>query len=276
MADPTAALRLRQVFYREADPGWQVDRHHHDVHQWYACLRGCLRVRLGERIIELGAERSLIVPPMQDRELLQAGRSLAYVVAIFHPGGIDLEQIAGRVLALPPGLRADFHALVEEMHQPGVDSSFLVQALLGRLLIGLKRALVARGDPSPVLSPLNAGSHAEVVRAVDAFLAAHLAQPIHRAEIAAAVRLSAAHLARIYRAAAGRTILDQLTALRIARAKALLLESTLSVTQIAGAVGIVSFSHFARTFRCQVGISPSDYRRTGGLTWVGQNRRSKD
>ncbi len=269
MLEAAPGLRIRQLFFREAEPGWQVARHHHDVHQWYACLRGVLRVRLGDRSIELGAERSLIVPPMQERELLQSGRSLAYVVAIFAPIGLDLDAISGRALTLPPDLRADFRALVAEMHQPQVDSTLLVQALLGRLLIGLKRAAAARPETSATTSPLNAGSQAEVVRAVDSFLAANLTQPIQRAEIAAAVRLSAAHLARIYRVATGRTLLEQLTALRIARAKALLLESTLSVTQIAGAVGIVSFSHFARTFRRQVGISPSDYRRTGGLIWQG-------
>jgi len=63
------------------------------------------------------------------------------------------------------------------------------------------------------------------------------------------------------------TIVQRLTALRITSAKSLLLESSLSVGQIAGEVGIVSFSHFARIFKRLVGVSPGDYRRTGGRTW---------
>lgn len=266
MDEQFAALRVRHVHYREADPDWKVEGHNHDDHQWYVCLRGVLRVGMGQRVHELSAERSVIVPPLQERELLQTGRSPGYLVAMFDPVGIDLARITGRVLALPPALRDDLHALVEELRRPGEDSPLLVRALLLRLLIGHKRAAEA---PAPALSPLNARSHEEVVRAVDAFMTANLSRPLRRADVAAAVRLSEPHLARVYRAATGHTLLERLTELRIASAKALLLESTLSVTQVAGEVGIVSFSHFARTFKRLAGISPSDYRRTGGLTWNG-------
>lgn len=268
MDEQFAALRVRHVFYREADPDWQVGDHQHDVHQWFCCLRGALRVRMGGRAVELGAERSVIVPPGQRRELLQTGKAPGYVVAIFDPVGIDLARITGRVLALPTALRDDLHALIEELRRPGEDSLLLVRSLLLRLLIGHKRAVEA---PAPALSPLNARSHEEVVRAAEVFMSANLSRPLRRAEVAAAVRLSEPHLARVYRAATGRTILDRLTELRIASAKALLLESTLSVTQVAGEVGIISFSHFARTFKRLVGVTPSDYRRSGGMTWRGSD-----
>jgi transcriptional regulator GlxA family with amidase domain len=95
----------------------------------------------------------------------------------------------------------------------------------------------------------------------------NLHRPLRRGEIAAAVHLSEPHLARIFRSATGRSVVQRLTELRVAIAKSLLLESTLSVGQIAGEVGIISFSHFARTFKSQVGVSPGDYRRTGGRSW---------
>lgn len=268
MVDQPAALRVRHVFYREADPDWRVDEHHHDVHQWYICLHGAMRVRLGEQVHELSAERSVVVPPMQPRELFQAGRAPGYVVAIFDPAGIDLARITGRTLVLPSALRDDLHALVEELRRPGEDSDLLVRALLLRLLIGHKRAA---DTPVPALSPLNALCHEEVVRAADAFMAANLSRQVRRSEIAAALRMSESHLARVYRSATGRTLVDRLTEMRISSAKALLLESTRSVTQVAGEVGIVSFSHFARTFKQLVGVTPSDYRRTGGMSWYGSD-----
>lgn len=271
--DQFAALRVRNVFFREADPDWQVGEHAHDIHQWFVCLRGLMRLRVDGRVHELTAERSLVIPPHARRELLQTGRAPGYAVAIFDPAGIDLGRITGHPLVLPPALRDDLHALIEELRRPGEDSRLLVRALLLRLLIGHKRA---SDVPAPDVSPLNRHSHDEVVRQADAFMAAHLSQPIRRREIAAALRMSEPHLARIYRAAAGRTILDRLTEMRISSAKALLLESTMSVTQVAGEVGIVSFSHFARTFRRLVGVTPSDYRRSGGLSWAGSDRAQEN
>jgi len=44
-------------------------------------------------------------------------------------------------------------------------------------------------------------------------------------------------------------------------------ESELSVTAIAGEVGFTAFSHFSQVFRKVVGVTPSDYRRSGGTSY---------
>ena len=122
----------------------------------------------------------------------------------------------------------------------------------------------AVADAGPIVPALNARSHGDIIRAADAWMAAHLSQPVRRAELAAALHISEPHLARLYRAGTGRTIVERLTELRLQVAKSLLLESTLSVTQVAGEVGIISFSHFNRIFKLAVGVTPGDYRRSGG------------
>ena len=258
------ALRIRNLFYREADSDWQVEEHHHDVHQWYLCVHGGLRVRVGGAIHLLEPERSLIVPPRARRELVVLRRAPGYLVAIFEPLALDLTAITGRVLTLPTALRDDLHALIEELHRPGDDHLLLVRALLSRLLIGHKRD---RTVPAQPLSSLNMRSHEAVVAAVEDFMRANLHRQVRRAEIAAAVHLSEPHLARVFRTATGSTVVQRLTELRIANAKSLLLETTLTVGQIANDVGIISFSHFARVFKNHVGLSPGDYRRSGGRTY---------
>jgi AraC-like DNA-binding protein len=262
--DDAPAIRLRECFYREADPDWYVGDHHHDVHQWYICVHGTMRVRVDADIHELSPERSLIVLPGATRELVMGRRAPGYVVALFTPQALDLTAIIGRPQTLPAALRDDLHALVEELRRPGEDSRLLVRTLLVRLLIGHKRVAAA---PAAPVSGLNAASHEAVVRAADAFLIANLSRQVRRSEVAAAVHLSEPHLARLYRATTGHTIVQRLTELRIQQAKSLLLESTLSVAQVAGEVGIISFSHFARIFKRAVGISPGDYRRSGGTSY---------
>jgi len=268
MSQPTTedapALRIHAVFYREADPDWQVSEHHHDVHQWYLCVHGGLRVRIGSEVHVVEPECSVVVPPGANRELVVLRRAPGYLVAIFDPVGINLDSITGHVLAMPTALRDDLHAMIEELRKPGEDHHLLVRALLLRLLIGHKRS---RPAPGSGLSALNARSHDAVVASAEGFMRTNLHRTLRRSEIAAAVHLSEPHLARLVRAATGTSVLQRLTELRIASAKSLLLESTLSVGQIASEVGIVSFSHFARTFKRHVGLSPGDYRRSGGASW---------
>lgn len=260
--DDVPSLRRIHLHYREADPDWQVGEHHHDIHQWYICLHGGLRVRIGGDLHVLEPDRSVIVPPRANRELLGLRRSPGYLVAMFEPVGIDVAPITGRLLSLPTALRDDLHALIEELRNPGEDHGLLVRSLLLRLLIGHKRAPLA--EP---MSALNVRSQDAVIAAAEGFMRSHLHRSVRRGEIAAAVHLSEPQLARIFRAATGRSVLQRLTELRVASAKSLLLESTLSIGQIAGEVGIISFSHFARTFKAHVGLSPGDYRRGGGTTW---------
>jgi transcriptional regulator GlxA family with amidase domain len=65
----------------------------------------------------------------------------------------------------------------------------------------------------------------------------------------------------------GQTLIERLTELRVNYAKELLLQSTLSITEISLQVGYSSFSHFSKVFKTAVDVSPSDYRRSQGRTW---------
>ena len=62
------------------------------------------------------------------------------------------------------------------------------------------------------------------------------------------------------------TISTRLVQLRIDRAKQLLLESSLPISEISLQVGYTNFSHFTQTFRKMTGVTPSDYRRSQGNT----------
>jgi AraC-like DNA-binding protein len=54
------------------------------------------------------------------------------------------------------------------------------------------------------------------------------------------------------------------------KAKSLLLDSTMSITRIAGELGLSSFSHFSHVFREETGMTPGEYRRSGGRIYQGE------
>ena len=259
-------LRIETLFYREAGRHLFVERHAHRVHQWYCCIHGRLDIGIDGAQLELHPEESVLVRPGTPRDVSCTQRAPGYLVLIFTFAGFDLDDIAHRVLKLPAELRDDLRALVQEIRTPGGEETWVLNAaLITRLLIGIARA--NRAAPPPTLSALNHADHEGVAARAEAFMTAHCHEPLTRARIAAAVNLSEPHLARVFKAATGTTPLARLTALRIARAQALLLESTWSVTTIAGEVGFASFSHFSQAFKRLVGVPPSDYRRSGGTSY---------
>jgi AraC-like DNA-binding protein len=265
---PAARLPIvvRDLFYREAGPGYHVAEHDQPLHQWYVCIHGTVATRLAGTELVLGPGQSVLYRPGVRREPRCRGRAPGYLVAVFADRGLDLGPVCDRPLTMPLGLRGDLQALIAELQRPqGAESTHLANALLVRLLIGQRRAALA-GRLEQL--PLNARAAEGIVGKAEAFMRANLHRHLTRAQVARAAGCSEPHLARLLRSAAGATVIDRLTVLRLERARALLRESGASVGAVAAQVGFASASHFAALFRQAAGMSPSDYRRAGGAAWV--------
>lgn len=258
-------VRVRNLHFRVADPGWITNRHAHRIPQWYWCSYGTMEVEAAGVVHTLRAEESIVVAPDAIREIRVAHRAAGYLVTIFEAAPvIDLRPCLNRVLALPGEARDDAHALVAEVRRPGgADSRVLAAALVTRVLIALTRSL-RKATAGQSLGPLNAESHARIVAQVETFLIRNLPHALRRADVAAAVNLSEPHLARIFKAVTGRGVMDHLVELRMRHAQVMLLDSTMSVTQVAHAVGITSFSYFSKAFKEATGVTPSYFRKAGG------------
>jgi AraC-like DNA-binding protein len=268
-------MHVEALHYREAGRGWQVAPHAHHAWQWYLCLHGSLSVGVDAVNLLLGPYQSVFVPPDSQR-MLDADRRRApgYLVAIFDLPEVDLTGIGGRRIDTPPGLRDEVQAMIREIRHPGAaDARVLAEALLLRLIVAHKRIALAGEAPSPALPAIGDQSRRELVQRAEAFMAEHLAEPLTRGAIAAAVHVSEAHLARIFRATIGATVLGRLTGLRVERAARLLRDSELPIGRIAGLAGFVSFAHFSRTFRRLAGVAPSEYRASGGAAGAGFMRK---
>jgi AraC family transcriptional regulator len=99
------------------------------------------------------------------------------------------------------------------------------------------------------------------VNRVTKYMRSMMEQDIGLDELAALVNLSRYHFCRAFHSATGRTPYEWLTGIRMSRAKELLADQNLSVTEIAFCVGYQSPSSFTATFRKVVGITPTEYRR---------------
>ncbi|HUC85465.1 MAG TPA: AraC family transcriptional regulator [Candidatus Acidoferrales bacterium] len=88
----------------------------------------------------------------------------------------------------------------------------------------------------------------------------HLAEPLDLDALAQAAAISKFHLVRVFDETTGTTPHHFLSCLRIQRAKELLLESGLAVTDVCLEVGYNSPGTFSKTFSELVGLSPQEFR----------------
>ncbi len=136
---------------------------------------------------------------------------------------------AGRVQQLPPG--------VEPAAAPGPGREEMPRAAHEGLHDGLKRAL--------------------------AYLKDHAAEPLTLGDLARQAHVSQSHLGFLFRSELGTTFKLLLQQLRIEHAKQLLRDGQrLRITDVALQVGFGDLSHFEKSFRRAVGVSPRSYRRT--------------
>lgn len=92
----------------------------------------------------------------------------------------------------------------------------------------------------------------------------HLDRPITVAELATLVHLSRTHFSVAFRGSFGMPPHSYVLQRRVARAKQLMLETDLPLSQIACACGLCDQAHLSRLFRRSVGQSPLLWRRTHG------------
>ena len=99
------------------------------------------------------------------------------------------------------------------------------------------------------------------VKRVVTYMRSRMEEEIGLDELAALVHLSRFHFCTAFKKATGRNPHETLTMMRIARAKELLADPDIPVTEIGLCVGYQTPSSFAASFRKTVGMSPSEFRR---------------
>jgi AraC-like DNA-binding protein/ligand-binding sensor protein len=99
-------------------------------------------------------------------------------------------------------------------------------------------------------------------RRARAYILANQADPIDLAKVAQVMHVSTFYFCKMFKKATGLTFTEYLGRVRVEKAKHLLLNPHLRVSEIAYDVGFQSLTHFNRVFRQVVGQSPTVYRES--------------
>jgi AraC-like DNA-binding protein len=192
----------------------------------------------------------LLLPGHRERFAFAADEPTRHSWVQARPAG----PVPARLEALPPAL--PLSEPLDALVRAAVAAASEPHASVPELLAALATAAVWRyaGDAE---RGLRAGG---AVDRADAYIRAHLGEPLDLARIAAAAHVSGAHLVRRFRAERGITPIAHLWELRVAAGIELLTNTGLSVNEIAARTGFRTVYHFSRRVRRATGRPPTAIR----------------
>jgi AraC family transcriptional regulator len=148
------------------------------------------------------------------------------------------------------------HHLLARHLRGNAAESLLVEETTMRLVrsvLGPRQAAAARRRGT-------SSAHHELAETAKALLASSLSYRLGLHELAAQLRVSPFHLARVFRSQTGFSLHQYRTQLRLRLALERLPESGGVLTSLALDLGFASHSHFTDSFRREFGVSPSAVR----------------
>lgn len=175
-----------------------------------------------------------------------------------------LSPTAKQVLAKPivgfshNSLGRAFNELIGELTEPDEVLPLLTEGCVMQALAYVARAASgSQPDQDPTCSGL---APWQLHRAKD-LLRTGLADNVSMGSVSAACKLSVSHFARAFKASTGLPPHQWVMAARIETAQDLLMNSTMSLADVAGECGFADQSHFTRVFGRMAGTSPGVWRR---------------
>ena len=111
----------------------------------------------------------------------------------------------------------------------------------------------------------NDAKHTDIIFKTTAYIKNNYMKKIGLDDIADHVYLSKSYLCRVFKEETGITLSSYINKIRIEKSKVLLLDSSLSLADVANLVGFIDQSYFSKVFRNVMRTSPGKYRIKHGV-----------
>lgn len=271
-ADRQCPIRVTPVFFNMKSVDVRAEhifsRHRHERYEVILVARGTYKASLGGRQLRLGRDEGLVVKPGDWHEDF-CRPPLRYFGLAFHfdPMMSDLETPSLFTDGVQPELqrfkadRMEFWPIVRRLELEAVSGGMFARQVQDALFAEFFWRMVGalpRSAISERFLDLSGGQK----------FSAQLTQVIHEsissnpsvAELADRMHMSISSLAHKCRAILRKSPRQLLIIHKMARARALLLNTSMPVKEIAAAVGFSDPYHFSKTFRKLSGSSPTAMR----------------
>lgn len=227
------------------------------------CTAGAGRVAADSGTHRVEAGQAVVLPAGSPHRY-EADRDDPWSIWWMHVAGEDTDDLIAAINAgeSPVLTLHDTDAAVEDLQRVVTALECDDTAASLYLAGGAAWSLLAR-----LAAERRAGAapDADRIRAVQDVIRADLAARMTVAGLARQAGLSASHFAVLFKRATGSSVMDYVKRQRSARARELLLTTSLTVAEVAERVGYADPFYFARHFRSVNGTSPSAFRARARL-----------
>ena len=176
-----------------------------------------------------------------------------YLAPLVNQPGLELLSLSPEVSQQAEALKLLRQSL--HLNETAFGYELQLQAMLSTLWLEFARQLPQLKPAAPDRS-----SASDKVKQMILFMTAHAAEKLSVADIAAAAFCSERECYRCFRTCLHTTPSDYLQNIRLQMASQMLIQTQLTVTQIAQQCGLGSSSYFGAQFRQHFGCSPTAYR----------------
>ena len=237
----------RVIYYRhnKCMAARRIPKHKVDFYELTVMLDGAVEYRINEERQFLGKGDLIYLRPGCFRERFSDGQPADYVSFNFLS---DTEYEFETVIksGVTPDIRYIIAACDEIIRMPG-EGVKNIECLLGALLTRLSERA------AHIYSPLT--------EQILNYIGDRMKERLTLEKIADDVHFSTVYCDTLFKKEVGRPIIDYLINERMNEAKSLLVETDISILEIARAVGYDDASYFSRLFKKRVGESPLRYRK---------------
>jgi len=274
-------------FIRHKGEQLRQELHMHDYVQIAYVVRGICTHYFCDKQLTVGKGDLFIIPPGQEHSLNTfENKDYELVLLDFTPGflGDQLKPFSRSLFRhvlqtekkdsptewLQPWLHIsqEKQLLVEQLLQDiqdefeqkeeGYEFSIQVNVVKLLILIDRERRKEEKERQSATHQRSNCQQFHEVIRHVHE----HYAQDIPLEKGAYIANMTPAYFSHLFKKTTGQTFIEFLHEVRIEKAKELIRQDRLSMTDICFQVGFRHLSHFIRTFKKRTGMTPTSYKKS--------------
>lgn len=255
---------------RTADFQMLTEHYHHHYELFYLVSGRC-RVFMDHSLYHMEAGDLVLIAPLaihhttygivQESERIALSFPERYLLAMEAECGCEIRRafFEGGKLSIEPGRRGYLENLLQklqvEQENPDLFSELLRKGYLNELFAFLSRC----GRESVQREPTDV-AEAEIQEAAR-YIYHHFSEPLTLEEVAARIPMTPTYFSRKFKRVTGIGYKEYLNHVRLKEAARLLLETELSVTEIALACGFSDGNYFGDLFKKEKGISPRVYRK---------------
>lgn len=246
-------ITVCDVLRAKHSKNWVYTVHSHPWFEFNYVAKGSLYTTVCGKEFFIGSGNSYIIAPEalhshRHNNIGDDGFCIRFTVEAVNKNDSEAAKIIN-VLSSP--LTGAFNSEIDQIHL--YDSIFGIQAAFATWIMLLYDKL-----------HIEKASETEEVKTVSNLVSLYInknySNKISVDSIAAALNMSYRSLARKFKAETDKTISEKLNETRLNAAAALLMQSNLSLYEIAAKCGYENEYYFSNTFKKYYGISPSEYR----------------